>query len=268
MSALVPRREALPASAGRDIQNLTVAAGHAKENLTIRFPPTHDDDDGGAPWRGLAFWSRNHTYTSLGAPDCSAHTDCSGCLEQEGEANSRPCFWCFDTQTCQSVSVTDLVLFDAFSGCKEILLDADQCKCQPTVYTSCSECAQALHPTCVWMEEAMLTTTIRYQPPVPALSVEQISAKVRLGGRCVDGSGFGASDMSKNVTLFKSDIIGIITAAYEVEPGQWFWAQCALPAKSLAGVIVGSVLLLMACVIAVTCYSCRTAGRPYSCPRK
>jgi hypothetical protein len=247
MSALLP--EAL-ATARRAVQNLTAEAGHALENFTMGDHGAHDS---GALWKGVQ-WMREHNTLA----ECSAHKDCNGCLEATDEGDAQSCFWCFATQTCQSVSVSDLVQLDPFGGCKDYLLDADQCKCRPSTYTSCGECAQLAHPTCLWMDEATLTTTVRYQPPGAAVATEQVAASVRLDGRCVEGSAFGPSRMSKNVTLFESDWLGSLTAAYkvEVEPDHWFLGQCTVPAQTLAVVLIVGLLVLVGGAVAAACYFC------------
>ena len=120
--------------------------------------------------------SRSSSRTTSGEA-CGAYQDCGTCLVAAND-NNVPCFWCYSSKSCQAVdpSLSGLLSGKTFNGCADFSLDAATCKCRPSVYTSCGDCATAEHPTCVWMPNGTMTTTIREQGRGLTLSTTADSA--------------------------------------------------------------------------------------------
>lgn len=85
----------------------------------------------------------------------------SGATIAAAPAPTRPCGRapapdarrCYDNGgSCKAVGGT-LLGGLSFSGCaaQNITFDAVNCQCRPDVYTDCGTCAQAKHPSCVWL---------------------------------------------------------------------------------------------------------------------
>lgn len=193
---------------------------------------------------------------------CVDHSDCTSCLE----AVDISCFWCYESESCTAFATPSLASglrgLDPFGGCSDFTLVAKQCKCR---YTECGACAQAAHPSCIWVEDTTLTTTIRYVPPTG--TAQQTSETIDLGGQCVDGSGLGASELEGNLTVFASDLLGAVSVAYQLTPGRWFWAQCSVPGAALAVVlglaVLAGVVWAMVTVGYMTycCWDCKKSSR-------
>lgn len=190
----------------------------------------------------------------LGASGCAGHSDCTSCLEA---ADDR-CFWCYESESCTAFASPSLAGglsgIDPFGGCSDWTLISEQCKCRP--YADCGECARAAHPTCLWVEDTTLTTTIRYVPPRGG-EAQQTSGTTDLGGQCVDGSGLGASQLEGNRTVFASDLLGSVSVAYELSPGRWFWLQCGMSGAGTAVLLLlallAGVALLVVTVASLVC---------------
>lgn len=195
---------------------------------------------------------------SSGAGSCADNADCTACLETADSS----CFWCYASETCTAFATPSLVGglsgMDPFGGCSDWTLLAQQCKCRH--YAECSGCAQAAHPTCLWVEDTTLTTTIRYVPPTGG-EAQQKSGTTDLGGQCVDGSGFGASQLEGNRTVFSSELLGSVSVAYQLSPGRWLWLQCSLPGGSMAVLLGLAVLAGLGATVAAVAHCCWKANR-------
>ena len=97
---------------------------------------------------------------------------------------------CYSTRSCQAVnpSITALLEGKTFNGCVDYGLDRATCACRPTVYTSCADCATAEHPSCVWMPNGTMTTTIQL---ASGGAVHSLAKSWAVGGRCMVGMGYG-----------------------------------------------------------------------------
>ena len=140
---------------------------------------------------------------------CAVHQECGHCLDATDDDNDS-CFCaphralelmgplqpltrkkraslagCYSTRSCQAVnpSITALLEGKTFNGCVDYGLDRATCACRPTVYTSCADCATAEHPSCVWMPNGTMTTTIQLASGGGVVHSKSWAAP--MGGRCM-----------------------------------------------------------------------------------
>ena len=140
---------------------------------------------------------------------CAVHQECGHCLDATDDDNDS-CFCaphralelmgplqpltrkkraslagCYSTRSCQAVnpSITALLEGKTFNGCADYGLDRATCACRPTVYSSCAQCATAEHPSCVWMPNGTMTTTIQLTSGGAVLGSKSWAAP--MGGRCM-----------------------------------------------------------------------------------
>lgn len=192
---------------------------------------------------------------SAAAAGCAVHQECGSCLDATDDDNDS-CFWCYSTRSCQAVnpSITALLEGKTFNGCADYGLDRATCACRPTVYTSCADCARPEHPSCVWMPNGTMTTTIQL-----ALggAVHSKSFTTPTGGRCMVGTPFGptGAELGANVSFVNG--LGALSAAYVVAPSKWYWAQCKVPSVWTAA----GLIALAASVCGGLCCLLRYCGR-------
>ena len=143
---------------------------------------------------------------------CAVHQECGHCLDATDDDNDS-CFCaphralelmgplqpltrkkraslagCYSTRSCQAVTLSIPALHEGktFNGCVDYGLNRATCACRPFVYTSCADCATAEHPSCVWMPNGTMTTTIQL-----ASGGAVHSKSWAVGGRCMVGMGYG-----------------------------------------------------------------------------
>lgn len=177
---------------------------------------------------------------------CGDYTNCKSCLTEE--ARSDGCFWCYTDRSCRQTG--GIAPFITFSGCaaENVTFDAINCECRPDYYTSCSQCANAGHPSCVWIEPEFESQwdfeVISSNGATLRHSTEPV---VYTKGRCWSGTGFGPTYTTLNTTVK----VGSATASAQhtiTTSSGWKWAQCTIPDAWMAIIIIAAMVLLIAIV--------------------
>ena len=217
---------------------------------------------------------------SVAATGCSVHQECGHCLDATDDDNDS-CFCapqralelvgclrslltrlervslagCYSTKSCQAVNPTIAALLEGktFNGCADYGLDRATCACRPTVYSSCAQCATAEHPSCVWMPNGTMTTTIQLTSGGAVLGSKSWAAP--MGGRCMVGTGFGPTGVELGANMSFVNDLGTLSAAYTVTPSEWYWAQCKVPSFWMALVLI-AVGASVFCGIGCLCRYC------------
>ena len=174
---------------------------------------------------------------------CAPHNTCGGCLGEGTQA----CFWCHSSHSCKEWSIAH------FGECGDIGLDAASCECRPAVYDECTQCANASHAGCVWLQEP--DTKIE-------LTIGKVTQTLDLGksqtGICWNGGGFGPTGLQYNNTV---DVLGVpLTLGVTTTPTTWFWGQCRLPENTMAGMLI-AISLALCCCVTLCCHCARRRRR-------
>ena len=169
---------------------------------------------------------------------CGVHQECGHCLDATDD-NNDSCFWCYSTRSCQAVTLSIPALHEGktFNGCVDYGLNRATCACRPFVYTSCADCATAEHPSCVWMPNGTMTTTIQL---ASGGAVHSKSKSWAVGGRCMVGTGFGPTGVALGANMSFVNDFGTLSAAYRVTPSEWYWAQCTVPSIWMAVALIAA----------------------------
>jgi hypothetical protein len=192
---------------------------------------------------------------------CSDYTDCGTCLTEVSLEEG--CFWCYGDETCKTVGVGGTPPAISFGGCaaENVTFDSVNCECRPNQYTSCSQCATASHPSCVWIEEGFEGQMDFYFENTATGGNFELSGEPATfsRGRCWSGNGFGPTHTAANTTFQVGDFKA--SAEYTITPTEgWYWIQCTIPEVWMA------VLIIILVVIAVMC-CCGCCGCVF-CSRK
>ena len=180
---------------------------------------------------------------------CASRTSCGTCPLPPPEGQS-PCFWCYDSESCQEVAHASV---KPLGGCKNFTFIADDCQCEPKTRTTCGLCAEISHLGCVW---ANISTTIQ-----TGLDSHHASFPLGFRSSCQAGNGFvGPGTVVRNAT---GQILGQqwFVALVQV-PTKFFWSQCEIPGYGFVVVIalLAIIGLSAACWLGRWMYRCMCGG--------
>ena len=143
---------------------------------------------------------------------CSSRSGCDACAQPVASGQA-PCFYCYDSNSCNQVSSS----LSPLGSCKSFTFTAGDCQCMSS-RTTCGECAEIAHLGCVW---ANMTTNL-------TLSFSTHSGSLDVGMReaCMVGNGTGptAPDFTTSWTVRGQSVF----IALASKASSFYWGQCMI----------------------------------------
>ena len=184
---------------------------------------------------------------------CSSRSGCGACA-QPVSSGQAPCFYCYDSDSCEQVSSN---ILNPLGSCKNFTFAADDCQCEPKTRTTCGKCAEIAHLGCVW---ATMSTNL-------TLGLDSHTGSLHVGTRqaCTVGNGImGPTTQILNAswTVLRQDAFIAIVS----EASSFYWGQCEIAGWGFTIIVIVLVLIalvfvcgVLKCMQTVMCARSRTS---------